>query len=455
MKKIKLLFLFLALGLSGFSQMDLSLGKCIDFALRNNIGLRQVQNQQKIAVLNQRQSMQDFLPDLNARVGFNRDFGSIVDNLALQRTSGRNSSNASLFSNLTLFSGLSKINTMKQRKAELKASEYAIDKTKNDLKLNVLLYFFQVIFDQENLEITENRKELISKQLEKTKKQLEAGLITKGALLVLQSQFSTESLNLLNQENLLSKDVLTLVQFLDLDPREKYQILSPVIQGVNIDGILPGIDQIYKSAIENMPEMKEQEMNILASEYALKVSRSYYYPSLSFSGSIASWYSSGNKEILGYDPVFPFEAITEDISLGQQYSDNFYQAIALSLNIPIFNKYKTKQGIEISKINEHTTRLNYENQKNLLIKKIQLAYLDATSSYGRYQATQEQLKSVIESFNYADSKFSAGLIDFYTYLESLNNKTKAELEMVQSKYDYILKVKVLDLYQGKPLNSTP
>jgi outer membrane protein len=449
-----LLIGFLVGGMHGTlrAQTALTLEQCLQLAVENNIQVKVSQNNVTGAEVNYMQRKFDFLPTVAANIPLNKTFGNTADIYTQAIAESPWTSNPGIGASLVAFRGLSKWNELKNAQYTLSANQYGLEDFKNDIRLNTALAFFQVMFAADNLDISKARLELLEKQVRTMKAQVDAGTKTQGDMLVMESQLTTEQLNAVTQQNNYDKSLLSLILTLNLDPAGNYTIARPDFLEAKVDS-LEALPAIFQAARLSNPAIRQQEFRALAAKYAINTARSAYYPTLNVSFGLGTFFSSNAKVIDGYGIVdgIPTVIYGPRIPIDQQLTDNFNQYLTLALNIPIFNRMQTRQNYLLSKLNHQTAQLNLEAEELELYKAIQQAHLDAKASDAKYAATQAQQKSLQESLRYAQARYDAGMLDFLAYLEVLNNSTRAEIEQVQAQYDRILKRKILDLYQGKPL----
>ena len=178
------------------------------------------------------------------------------------------------------------------------------------------------------------------------------------------------------------------------------------------------------------------------------LSKSYLYPNVSLGGSIGTGYSGADMDLIplangGYDYQLK--------SYNKQLRNNLNQSIGVSISIPIFNGLQAQNNIIKAKLYKTNAEYNLQNTQKQLQKSVQLAYMDAVASLKKYMAMVQSVEALKESFYYAEQKFSIGAVSSTDFNVSKNNLAKAESDLLQSKFDYFLKIKVLDFYQGKPL----
>lgn len=430
----------------------LNLEQCVTIALENNLQIQQVAKSRDIAEINYLQSKFNFLPNLNAYLSTNKGIGTQVDNFTQQIAQSPLTIQPGISTSLNVFNGLSNWNTLKLREMEMIAAQHSLEGTKNTIRLNVSLAYFQVLFDQENLKISESKLGQLEKQVEKTARLLEAGTITQGDLLSLKAQVSTEKVNKINQQNLLNRDLLTLIQYLELDPNKEIEVAALPLEEADMETQLPDADEVYENALNNLPEIREKKMRVIISQYNSKIAKAAFMPNITASFGAGTFFSSNAREILGYNPqTFQIE-YGSTVPMFTQFNNNFGSSVSFSLNVPIFNRYTARQNYRVSQIRQESAQLDLQIQENTVLKQITQAIQDVRAARIKFAATQEQLVSLEESARYAQNKYDAGLMDFYSYFDILNQKTSAEMQSTSAKYDYLLKINILNIYQGKPLS---
>jgi outer membrane protein len=438
------------------AQTELGLKNCIETALQNNLSIRQAANSATLAQYQFKQSKLEFIPSLGAGISFNRSQGKYLDNFSFGVSDNPVTINSgvNVYSSYVLFNAFSRWHTLRSSRYGLEATQLAQQALENDICTQVTLSFFQLVFDQENLKITEGKIALLQKQAERTELMLAAGTKTQGDVYNVKSQLATEKVSLVNRQNQYNKDLLTLVQLMNEDPDQKFIVVAPDTNAFQLSAELPPVETIYELAFKTMPDLREKELREQAAAENLKGAKAAFLPSVSVNASANSNYTSNRLEIVRYDTIFgnPIPVYgTDPTPYFEQLTGFFYFNTGLSINIPIFQNYRSRLSYERSRMNLDNAKLDVENTRNNLIKEIQQAYLDAQAAKARYEASAEQLLYLEETLKYMENKYQSGLVDFYAFSEVLNNRTQAQVERLTARYDYILKVKILDLYQGKEL----
>jgi outer membrane protein len=344
--------------------------------------------------------------------------------------------------NVTLFNGFQMQNSIKFFKLSMQKSLADLEKAKNDISLNVALGYLDILYNTELLEVAKSQIEVTLLQVERNKKLVEVGNVARGTLLEIQSQAAREKVNVTNAKNALDISYLNLSQLLELDSVGNFQITKPELLSVEENKILESVMQIYTVAVSRMPQVKSSELNLEVQKANLAIAKGKYSPSLTMSGLYYSRYSA-----LATDPLNPSSKYT----YMNQLKDNQYKQLSLSLNIPIFSKFQTRTTVSNSKIQVSDAEITLVQIKKTLYKEIQQAHADALASFDNYTSRKEAVLSSEEAFKYSQQKFDVGMISAVDYNLAKNNLTKAKSDLIQAKYQFIFKVKVLDFYKGSAL----
>jgi len=415
-----------------------------------------------------------FLPTLNGNVSHFYDYGRTIDPFTNTFATNRVvSENFSLSSSVTLFAGFQLQNTLKQSRLDYLSSTYDLKKIANDISLNVVSDYLQVLFSLENVGVAEHALELIKKQQDNTKKLVDAGSLPRGSLLDINAQVANNELALINAQNTLDLSYLSLKQLLDLDSVKDFQIEKPSLVATPFVIKTNEVDAIYSTAEKNQPEVLSSDIKLRSSEVGLNIARAARYPRLTLSGSYGTGYSDQREKLASYSitnnyPVIGFvdtgnvilpvksiypttNTVYERTPFNEQLNDNLNKTIGLNLSFPFFNNWNTKTNISRAKIAVLTAKYNNDQVRLTLKKSIEQAYYDASAAYKKYNATLTSVESLNEAFKYAQQKFDVGLITSYDFLAAKNNLDKSQSDLIQTKYDYIFKTKILDFYQGKSL----
>ena len=451
------------------AQEQWSLQKCVEYALENNIQIKQSALNTQYSENLLEQSKSDIYPNLNANVGYGISLGRALDQTTYEFTQDQTvqSLNPQISSSVTLFRGLIQKNTIEQNKFNYQASLEQLQKLKNDVSLNIAGQYLQILFNEEILAVAKEQLEVTNIQVERTEALVDAGSVARGTLLEIEAQKAADELAVINAENNLAISYLTLSQLLELDSVEGFKIIIPEITDISEEVLLLSVNDIFKDALEILPQIKYAEYNKLSSEVGMEIAKGSRLPSLSLTASYGSAYSDIRQSVTGFNDVtVPIgQTISgEDVvatttvpeygtyAISDQLSDNASTRLFLNLNIPIFNNFQVKNNISNAKLNIQNNELEVENQKNLLYKEIQQAYTDAVAGLKRFRASETALESMQESCKYTREKYEVGLVNAVEFNIAQSQLIQTQSELLQAKYDFIFKTSILNFYRGKPLD---
>lgn len=439
---MKVLSLIVGLGLlSSLSAQEnkvWTLKECVDYALENNISVKQSELDKNIAIEDVKVAKWNFAPNLNASASQNFNFGSSIGVSGARIPADFRSNNFGINSSVNLFDGFANVHSLKQSKLNVEAQDAAIAKMKNDIALNVVNAYLQILFAKEQFKVAQSQLEISEGQVRRIEELYKAGVLAEGDLLNIKSTMANDKQSLIVAENTITITSLNLAQLLQLEGMSiEVEEVSVDIQNQTILG--NDVSTIYNKANESFPEIKLAELNILSAEKSVKIARASYYPSLTAS--------------FGMNTAYQHRQSTTDISpflFSDQISDNLGQSVMFSLNIPIFNRYQFRSNVNKSKINYEKIKYNLESEQLRLQQTIQTAYTDALASSKSYDAATTSVGAQTKAFDYAQERFKAGAINSYDFYQIKNNLVNAQSQLIQSKYDFMFKLKVLEFYFGVP-----
>jgi outer membrane protein len=422
---------------------QLSLDECIKIALDNNISLKRAINNEQIAKSNRMAALMAFLPDLAATINSDFTKGTFFDQSAFRQVSTTtNTSSPLIRSSVTIFNGFANHYNFRARSSEESAAEYGITATTNTVKENVLVSYLNVILGKENLVIANNRISLLQSQLEREIKRESVGVGNMESVYNFRSQIANEKLNQVRFNNQLKTDQLLLIQTLQLDISNEYEIESEFT--ANDDALLEleSYDNILDQGISYSPLLKQARANQEASLYGFKIAKARRMPTIGGFGQYGSRYSSNGARSPDSGEIL------ENAAFFDQLNWNAYSYFNLSLNIPIFSRFQNTNAIQVAKLNLSNTELAVKESMMNTTNSIQRVYLELVAAQSTYRAAVENAEALEQSFNFVKRRYETGNTDFFTYLEALNNKNRGEIELINSKYSIVFRKKILDVYKG-------
>ena len=452
MKRTLFFLCFVLSATAIFGQKTWSLEDCLRYAQDNNMTIKKAYLNTEISKQNYFQSKMALLPNLNGNVSDNTNFGRNIDPVTNQINIDRvRNNNFSLSSSVTLFNGFQNINSIRKSNFDYLSSKYDAEKIANDISVNIVTAYLQLLYNSDLVEVNEQKVSISELQVERISKMVEVGSLPKGDLLNTESQKAQEELQLINAQNQRDIAKLNLMQLLDLPVSESFTIAQ---LDVEVDENYNSLanDAIYSLAVESLPEVKSAETKLKSSERSLAISQGIRSPRLSMSASVGTAYSDASKRLAPYDSLaLPLTPVYEDYPFQDQFDDNVNQSISLSLSIPIFNNWQANASVSKAKIGVLQAEYGLQEAKNNLRKTIEQAQNDALTAQKKYIASKKSVEYQQESFQYTQDKYDLQLLNSYDYNNAKNTLFRAETDLLQSKYDYLFKTKMLDFYMGKPL----
>lgn len=449
-------------------EKQLTLQQCIDTALKNNIQVLQAGLQTDAAAVNLKQAKANLLPDLNGGFGYGLNQGRNVDPLTNNYINQQlASSNINLSSGLVLFNGMRLQNLIKQNNLNYNAYQMDQQQAKDNLTLNVILAYLQVLSNEDILKIADSQLVVTKKQVERMAVLVKEGASANYLLADLKGQMANEQISIINASNALQQAKLSLCQLMNISYNSEMKL-----EKANID--LPATEytntaaDVFQLSLKNFALVKANDLKVKSAEKGIHISRAGFYPRITLTGNLGSSYSSlaesltptnlaevqtGSYVIIAgnQNPVLRQQQNYSSYKTGytKQLNNNLGTYVGINMQIPLFNGFQTKNNIKLATINYKNTQLISENARVQLKQNIELAHLNMTAAYEKYKALTGQVLDFEESFRAAEVRFNNGVINSAEYLVSKNNLDRTKLSLAQAKYEYNFRTRVLDYYQGK------
>lgn len=438
MKKSIIIFSLIIGIASQAQQKKWTLNECVEYALDNNITVKQSQLDVEQTKLNKKDAVGRFLPSLSASASHSWSIGLSQDpvtfsavNATTQTTSG------GINSNVTLYNGLRNVNELHRSNLEILANQYQLDKIKDDISLLVANSFLQILFNKEQLKVLQAQQEVSNKELKRTEDLVQAGSLPRGDLLEIQATIASQEQQIVNAENTIILSKISLAQVLLIKDYQNFDIVDTEYQIPPTSILNQSPDVIVAKAKETRYDIKIAESNTKIADYNLKISKGALQPTLSgFYGFNTNYFTS---------ELFPTP------NFNTQVSDNKRHNFGMQLSIPIFNGFSVNNNIKRNQINLERSKIQLEQANLDLETKVYQAFNDTKGASKAYEAALKTLEARNEAFNYSKERYNVGLLNAFDYSQSQNRFEVAQSEVIRTKYDYIFKLKVLEFYFGIPI----
>lgn len=417
-----------------------SLRQCISYALEHNISVKQqdVTKQQREIDLNTAKNSR--LPDLNGSASQNWSFGRGLTSENTYSDTNTSSTSFSLGTSVPLFSGLKIPRTIELNKLNLEAATADMEKARNDISVQVAQAYVQILYDLEMRDVAQRQISIDSMQVARLKEMYRNGKASGVDVAQQEATLAQSRLTYTQADNDYRLALLALTQLLELPSPEGFAIIRPDAGGIDpsAGAVSPSPDEIYQEAITFKPEIKAELYRLKSTEMNIKIAQSALLPTLSLNAGIGS----------NYYKTSGFKAE----SFGRQMRNNFSQYIGLSLNVPIFNRFATRNSIRSAKLERETQQLQLDNVRKNLYKEIQQAYYNTIAARAKYESSMEASRSNKAAFDLMSAKYEYGKANITEFNEAKNNWLKAESDLVIAKYEYVYDTSLIDFYRGKELD---
>lgn len=235
-------------------------------------------------------------------------------------------------------------------------------------------------------------------------------------------------------ENTLALNKLQLKQILELEPNDSFDIYFPELDSTQVLSLVPSLSEVYRVALETMPEMKNSQLNVEASQLNEKIAAGDRLPSVTFSASVSTNHDSES-----------------DHSFSKQINNRLNENLGINVSIPISRNRQTKSAVEKAKLQTETAQLEELNTRKELWKTIETLHQNVTASQSRYLAATNSVKSATMSYNLVQEQFNEGMKNTVELLTEKNNYLSALQEQIQAKFEAILSLKLLNFYRNQPI----
>ena len=446
---------------------------CVDYALKNNISVRQADVQARISALTYKQSKLSQYPSASFQNNGAYNFGRFINPTTNLFTNvDQFTTNHSLNVNLDLFNWFSKKNTIAANQYQAEAYVAGVEKARNDIALNVANAYLQILLSAEQINISDIQVKQSLDQLSVVQKQVNAGAVPELNLAQIESQLAGDSSTLITANANYTLSVLQLKALLNVPADSAFDVAVPAVETIPVES-LAELDPtyVYSLAVKNMPQQKINDLNLQAAIKNVSAVKGQLYPSFTFFGGLNSTYSNADKT-LGTNPVNMFVPIGKVEVAGipytvttlreqsvptssvkntyfRQVGNNFNQFIGVGLDIPIFNAGIARTNWKKAQLNVENVQLQNAADAQTLKQDIYQAHASAMAALQKFNASQKEVQTAQKAYDFARKRFDIGLLNAIDLITTQNNLFRAKINMTSSQYDYVFKIKLLEFYKGQ------
>jgi len=412
-----------------------TLEECVDYAIKNNISVKQSEIDLKTVDIEKLEALGGFLPTLNANANYSINTGANINPATNQfENETFKSLSAGANSSVSLFNGLQNWKTLQRVKLSKIASTYRLDKMKDDIALSVANAYLQILFNKEQLKVLQNQNTISKQNITRTQELIEAGSVPAGDIYELQATDAAQEQQIINAQNTLLISKISLCQLLLLEEYANFDIADEAYE-IPFSAILnESQEQIVAKAKDAVKDIKIAMANVDVAKKDVAIARSGYLPTLSaFLGYNTRW--SESVDIKFTDQLYLFDGT----------------AVGLQLNVPILNGFAARGRVQRSKINQEKSELQLKQAELDLERNVYQSYNDVSNAKKSYEAAQKTVEARKQSYEFSKARYEIGLMNSFDFSQAAVAYENAQSEVLRTKYDYIFKTKILEFYFGIPL----
>ncbi len=451
-----------------------TLQECVVYAIENNISVKQSELDIENSDILKSDAIGNFLPSLNGSAGNSWNTGLTQDvTTGILRNITSRSSSYNVSAGVTVFRGLRNHRELQKAKMQQLSSQYNSSKIKDDIALFVANGYLQVLLAKANLEVALEQNGVTREQISRTQELVDSGVLPEGDLLEIKAVSAQEQQAIVTSESNVRISLVSLAQLLLIKDYENFDIADQEFSVILSEVNGKSIDEVTNSAKENRYEVKIAEQNMSIAQKDLEISKSIYWPTVNAFFN----YNTRENDIPGVssfiDPDDPTittqigyvgstgEAVLSEVpntslietpakAFGDQLSDNDGISYGLNLSMPIFNGFSTRNNVKRNVVNLKRNEYQLEQAKLDLESTVYQAYVDAEGAKKAYDAALASFESQELAYEYAKTRFDVGLTNSFEFSQSKLRYSTANIEANRTKFDYIFKLKVLELFFGIP-----
>jgi len=445
-----------------------NLQQCIDIAIKNNLTVKRSELDMERSRIYWQQQRANLLPTLNGSVNHSLNNGRSIDpftNTYLNQQIASADYNAN--ANLILFNGLAIQNSIRRTSLAYQAGKMDFEQAKNDITLQVITTYLQVINNIDLLALSNNQLEVSKQQLQRLQVMKDNGAVKPSDYYDVKGQLATDQLSVINAKSTLEIAKLNLLQLMNVPYTTSITVQRLSANELPTTKFRETPNQVYIAAIQNLPLIKAATLRRQSAEKQVQVNKGLLFPTLSLYSGLATRYSNAARRSVfvdsseintgafiktpaGNQPVYTFNQNYRSESVGyyNQFKNNYNTQVGISLQIPILNAFQNRNKVALAKIDLSEARYTEETTRIQLKQSIEQAFVNTTAAYDRYQILTEQVDAFKESFRTAEIRFNAGVLNSVDYIVAKNNVDRANNNLINARYDYYIRTKILDYYRG-------
>ena len=410
-----------------------TLQECTEWALEHNLTVASQAVTVEGREIDKNTANMSWLPSVNGSVSENWSFGRGIGGNNTYESGNSASTGFSLGANMNLFDGLATPRRMQLASLNLEAATADLEKARDDIRVQVAQAYVQILYNEEIADVAQQQLVIDSLQVARLEGLFANGKASSAEVSQQRASLAQSRLTLVQAQNNVRTSLLTLAQLLELPSWEDFSIVRPVVE---VEELYIGHpDDIYADALGLRPEIRAEQLRLDGAAKQVQIAQAAYFPSLSLSAGMGTNYYS----------TFATQ------NFWNQLSNNFSQYVGLSLSIPIFNKFSTRNQVRSARLQQTTQQLQLQRTRQNLYKEIQQAWNSAVAARTKWEASRSAADAAQDAFELMQAKYENGKATMTEFNESRNRLVKAQSDAVQATYEYLYQTRLVEFYRGGAL----
>lgn len=419
-----------------------TLQECIDYALENNISLKQAKIKTMQSHEDMLQSRSALFPSVSFSTNQNmnyRPFSSSTTNItngSMTTNTNKVTYNGSygINANWTVWNWNKNRMAIKQNRLTEEKNELGEQTQANTIQEQIVQLYIQILYETEAVLVNEKIVEASEAKANRAKEMVEVGSLAHVDWVQLEAQIDKDKYSLVTAQSQLANYKLQLKQLLELEGEEPFEVVNPEIGEQYVLSLIPDKYVIYQEALNNRPEIRSSQIAIESADLSIRSARTGYMPTVSMTAGVGSSNASGQTK-----------------TFGEQIKNNFSNSLGFTVSMPIFDNLTTRTAIRKAKYTKMDSELALQAQKKTIFKNVEKYWLDATTSQQQYIYAKKNRESMLESYRLVSEQFNLGLKNIIELTTGKNNLLQAEQQMLQSKYTTLYNKALLKFYAGEKM----
>ncbi|MBP5400516.1 MAG: TolC family protein [Bacteroidales bacterium] len=431
-KSVIVLSIFLIFSLFTYilSAQPMTLPECIQYAERNNPTLQSANLDVNVAEIRLKQTRLQMAPVVTANAGQNFGYSHGSEQFSIN-------GNYSVNAGVEIFNGLNTYNSIKQSEIQLTQAQLQEEQQKNQVRIQIIRSYLTILMNQEMLEYQRNVLASSRQQVAEGEQKYKVGQILESDYMMLQAQYLADSTSMENTLIAINNEYVSLRNYMNMSRAQALSVVLPDSAQLAASMVVPELDEVLRRTFDYLPDVKMSRNAVEIAEYDVKIAKSAYYPSLSASAGVGTGYNAaygnGNSGLVS--------GLYKGLS----------ESIGLSLSIPIYKQSSVRNNVKVKNIQVQQAELALKTTEEQITKEIEIYYLDLKKAYNNFQLSELQKSAYYANYMAYNQRFQYGAITTVDLLQQQTNYLNILNNYMQNKYNYLMQLKVLDVYTGQPV----